>query len=56
MDSRGPDSLIPTPAIAFAWPQYVALSDKAIYVADVINRRIVRITMACAAEASVPLP
>ena len=38
------------PAIAFAWPQYVAVSEEAAYVADVINRRIVRVTLNHAAE------
>ena len=44
-DSRGPgeESLIKTPDIPLGWPEAVAVSDKALYVADVLNRRIVRL-------------
>jgi len=56
MDSGGPGSAVPTPAIAFAWPQYVAVSDKAVYVSDVINRRIVRVRLAYDAEARCAIP
>ncbi len=50
MDAQGPQSAIPTPAIAFAWPQYVAVSEEAAYIADVINRRIVRVKLNYAVE------
>ena len=55
MDSRGPGSAIPTPAIALAWPQYVAVSNEAAYVSDVINRRIVRVKLSYAVEAQSPI-
>ncbi|MFH0919331.1 MAG: T9SS type A sorting domain-containing protein [Fibrobacterota bacterium] len=47
-DSRGPGSLIETPAIGIAWPAGVAVTDKAIYVSDMVNRRIVRNTISYA--------
>jgi hypothetical protein len=51
-DSRGTgeDSLIKTPEIPLGWPEAVGVSDKAVYVADVLNRRIVRLRKTCAAE------
>ncbi|KKK52667.1 hypothetical protein LCGC14_3102610, partial [marine sediment metagenome] len=55
MDSRGPKSSIPTPAIPFAWPQYVAVSNEAVYVSDVINRRIVRAKLNYSAEEAIPI-
>lgn len=51
-DSRGPKSPIPEPAIAFAWPSLVGVSDEAIYVGDVVNRRVVRVKLTYAAEAT----
>ena len=56
MDSQGPEGPIRTPAIPFAWPQYVALSDEAVYVSDVINRRIVRVRLNYEAEARCAIP
>jgi DNA-binding beta-propeller fold protein YncE len=55
MESRGPGSPVPEPAIAFAWPQYVAVSDEAVYVSDVINRRIVRVKLAYRARKQCPV-
>ncbi|MCG3180530.1 MAG: hypothetical protein BIFFINMI_02892 [Phycisphaerae bacterium] len=51
-DSRGPgaDSPIKTPAVPLGWPEAVAVSDRAAYVADVLNRRIVRLLKTFAAE------
>jgi len=51
-DSRGPgqDSLIKTPDIPLGWPEAVGVSQKAVYVADVLNRRIVRLRKTYAAE------
>lgn len=54
-DSAGPASRVPEPQIAFAWPQIVAADQRAVYVADQLNRRIVRIRLAHAAEATVPV-
>jgi sugar lactone lactonase YvrE len=55
MDSQGPGSAIPEPEIPFAWPMYAAVSDEAVYVSDMINRRIVRVRLDCAAEESCPV-
>ena len=43
-DSRGTgeDSPVRKPAVPLGWPEAVAASDRALYVADVLNRRIVR--------------
>jgi NHL repeat len=41
MDSRGAGSPVPTPEIPFAWPLSVECGNDKIYVADVINKRIV---------------
>ncbi|MHC4914761.1 MAG: hypothetical protein ACYTGB_04650 [Planctomycetota bacterium] len=52
IDSRGPgeDSMIKTPAVPLAWPEAVAASYKAVYVSDVLNRRIVRMKKVYDAE------
>ncbi len=55
MDSRGPGGPVARPEIAFAWPQYVAVSDEAAYVSDVMNRRVVRVRLTYSAERSVPI-
>jgi hypothetical protein len=55
MDCGGPASAIPDPAIAFAWPQYVAVSNEAVYVSDVINRRIVRAKLSYVSQDSCPI-
>jgi outer membrane protein assembly factor BamB len=39
------------PGIPLAWPTYVAVSDKWAYVADTVNRRVVRVKLGYAAEA-----
>jgi hypothetical protein len=44
------------PAIAFAWPQAVAVDDHAAYVADRLNRRIVRVRLGHAAEDECEVP
>ena len=51
-DSRGPGqgSPIKTPEIPLGWPEAVGVSNKAVYVADVLNRRIVRLRKTYAAE------
>jgi hypothetical protein len=53
-DSAGPGSLVPKPEIAFAWPQVVAADAERVFVADQINRRIVRLRLAWKAEALSP--
>ncbi|MCX7804070.1 MAG: hypothetical protein N3A38_02660 [Planctomycetota bacterium] len=52
VDSRGTggDSAVRTPDIPLAWPEAVGVSRRAIYVSDVANRRIVRLTKRYAAE------
>jgi hypothetical protein len=51
-DSRGQgkDSPITTPAIPLGWPEAVGVSHKAVYVADVLNRRVVRLVKVYDAE------
>lgn len=51
-DSAGPNSAIGEPEIAFAWPQIVAADSKAVYVADQLNRRIVRVKLTYTSEAT----
>lgn len=50
-DSGGPNARVQKPDIPLAWPSYVAVSDRYAYVADTINRRVVRVRFAYAAEA-----
>lgn len=55
LDSTGPKGAVPTPAIPLGWPEAVSVTPKSIYVADVLNRRIVRTRRTWAAEASCPV-
>jgi hypothetical protein len=43
MDSAGPGSAVPVPAIPFGWPACVAVSPEAVYVADWLNPRVLRV-------------
>jgi hypothetical protein len=54
-DSAGPKSAVPEPAIAFAWPAFVAVAGDEVYVSDPGNRRItvVRLDYDATAEARV---
>jgi hypothetical protein len=58
IDSRGPgeDSLIKKPAVPLGWPEAVGASYKAVYVSDVVNRRIVRMKKVYAAAETVAVP
>lgn len=47
----GKDALIKKPAIPLAWPLTVAVSDTHAYVADTINRRIVKVRLGYKTEA-----
>jgi hypothetical protein len=47
--------LIETPAIPLGWPEAVGVSRKAIYVADVLNRRVVRLRKTYAADETRPV-
>ena len=49
-DSGGPDAAVKKPDIPFAWPLTVAVSDTHAYVADTINRRVVRVRLAWTAQ------
>ena len=42
--------------IPLAWPSYVAVSDRWAYVADTINRRVVRVKLTYAAEVTCAAP
>ncbi len=55
MDSAGPGSAIPTPEIPLAWPACVSASPQAIYVADRLNLRVVRVRPSHAIEADCTL-
>jgi len=55
-DSAGPKSAVPVPEIPLCWPQAVAVSDEAAYVGDRLNRRVVRVKLAYAAEETVAAP
>ena len=55
-DSGGKDAKVKKPEIPLAWPSYVAVSDTHAYVADTVNRRVVRVKLNCTAEATGPLP
>ncbi|MGQ9662357.1 MAG: hypothetical protein ACUVWX_08490 [Kiritimatiellia bacterium] len=50
LDSAGPGSLMPQPAIPFTFPNAVAVTDDRMYVADRKSRRIVVATIVHAAE------
>jgi len=56
LDSAGPRSMIRTSARPLGWPEAVGVSRKAIYVADVPNRRILRLKRTYAAEKRIALP
>jgi hypothetical protein len=55
-DSGGSKALVKKPDIPLAWPSYVAVSDRWAYVADTVNRRVVRVKLGYAAEASCAAP
>jgi outer membrane protein assembly factor BamB len=55
-DSGGPSARVKKPDIPLAWPTYVAVSDRHAYIADTINRRVVRVQLAYAAEAWCEVP
>ena len=49
-DSGGNDATVKKPAIPFAWPLTVAASDTHAYVADTVNRRLVKVRLGYAVE------
>ena len=44
------------PDVPLAWPTYVGVSDHWAYVADTVNRRVVRVKLAYAAEETCAVP
>jgi hypothetical protein len=52
VDSAGPESAIPEPAIPLTWPNAVAAGDGKVYIADRKSRRLVVVNLKYAAEAS----
>jgi outer membrane protein assembly factor BamB len=55
-DSGGPAARVKKPHIPLAWPTYIAVSDRWAYVADTVNRRIVRVKLGAKAEATCAVP
>lgn len=51
-DSGGPGARVARPAIPLAWPTYVGVTDRHAYIADTVNRRVVRVKLRYAAEAA----
>ena len=49
-DSAGPDSAIPEPEVPLGWAQAVAVSDRAVYITDRLNRRVLRCKLTYAAD------
>jgi len=49
-DARGPGSDEPSPAIPLGWPTNAAVAGDCVYVADVLNHRVVRVDLDFAAE------
>jgi hypothetical protein len=52
-DSGGPAAKVKKPEVPLAWPLTVAVSDTHAYVADTLNRRVVKVRLAAAVEESV---
>ena len=55
-DSGGPNARVKKPEIPLAWPTYVAVSDQWAYVADTVNRRVVRVKLGYVAEEKCAIP
>jgi hypothetical protein len=51
-EDSGPNGRVKKSDIPLAWPVYVAVSDQRAYVADTVNRRVVRVKLGSAAEES----
>ena len=49
-DTSGPESLVPTPEIGFGWPISACVSERNLYVSDVVNRRVTRVDLTYSAE------
>jgi sugar lactone lactonase YvrE len=55
-DSRGPQSPVPKPEIAFARPSFVSCARDKLYVTDTVNQRVMVIRLDAAARAACPVP
>jgi hypothetical protein len=55
-EGSGVRGKVKKPDIPLAWPTYVAVSDRFAYVADTVNRRVVRVKLGYAAEATCAAP
>jgi hypothetical protein len=55
-DCQGKGSLVPEPDIGLHWVLAVAASDRALYIADNGNRRVLKAAIGYAAEETVPVP
>jgi hypothetical protein len=55
-DSGGAKAPVKKPEIPFAWPLTVVVSDTHAYVADTINRRVVKVRLAHQLESERPIP
>ena len=55
-DSAGPGSAVSIPAIPLCWPQAVAVGERELFIGDRLNRRVVRVRLAYAREATCPIP
>ncbi|MCX7806272.1 MAG: hypothetical protein N3A38_13955 [Planctomycetota bacterium] len=55
-DSTGPGGIVPVPDIPLAWPAVVAAIPEAVYVADWLNVRVVRVKPCYAAVGECPVP
>src|SRR5262249_14423073 len=55
-DSGGPGARVKKPDVPLAWPTYVGVSDRYAYVADTVNRRVVRVKLAYAVDETCAAP
>jgi hypothetical protein len=55
-DAQGPGSAEPQPEIPLGWPVAVGATDRAIYVGDCLNHRIVRVDRVFRLEETVAVP
>jgi DNA-binding beta-propeller fold protein YncE len=56
IDSAGLGSRVPQPAIALAWPRYVARMQDRLVISDAVNRRLAVVALGGTAEATCPVP
>jgi len=55
-DAQGPGSAEPDPPIPLGWPTNVGVVGDAVYVADVLNHRLVRVDLEFEAQVELALP